>query len=231
MSDITLSLLGMYNQMQRETGAGPTFLDSGVFMLPESFTSDDRFHLAQLILSETAELEPVYPDPATMVTVVKAWSTARVPAWERILTALEEEYNPIHNYDRTELETETDTGTRTTADTGTVTNADTGTVNDTTGSTVTGQVTGFNSATFADDKKTTSSGTVGSTRNLQNLETRNTQNQETRNLTHGRQLHVYGNIGVTTAAQMITGELDIRKLDIFRIIADEFTRYFCLMVY
>lgn len=247
MSDINLSLLGMYNQMQREDGVGPTFLDATVLMLPESFTNDDRNHLAQLILSETAELEPVYPDPATMVTVVKAWSSARVPAWERILAALEEEYNPIHNYDRTEVETGSDTGTRTTADTGTkstadtgtVTDADTGTIQDTTGSTVTGQTTGFNSASFADDKKTTSSGTAGSTRNLQlqrtnnlnRLETNNLSQQETRNLANTRNLHVFGNIGVTTAAQMITGEMDIRKWDIFRIIADEFERYFCLLVY
>lgn len=230
MSDINISLLAMYNQMLRDPDSH-TFLSADVFILPASFTNDDRYHLSQLILSETAEMEPVYPDADTMSTVVKAWSTARFPAWERILTALNEEYNPIHNYDRTEVETGSDTGTRATADTGTVTDADTGTVQDTADSTVTAQTTGFNSASFADDKKTISQGTSGSTRNLQLQRTNNLTQTETRNLANTRNLHVFGNIGVTTSAQMISGEIDIRKLDIYRIIADEFERYFCLLVY
>lgn len=230
MSDITLSILGIYNQQLRDDDQH-TFLSPDVMQLPESFETADRQALAHIILLEGAELEAVYPDGRTMNTIVAAWSRARLPSWERMITALDEEYNPLHNYDRTEIATDTDTGTRTIADTGTVTNADTGTVNDTTGSTVTGQVTGFNSNSFADDKKTTSSGTVGSTRNLQNQETRNTQNLETRNLTSGHQLRAYGNIGVTTSAQMLEGELDVRKTDIYRIIADEFIRYFCIMVY
>ena len=43
--------------------------------------------------------------------------------------------------------------------------------------------------------------------------------------------HLYGNIGVTTAAQMIQGELEIRRNDIYNIITNEFRRRFCLLVY
>lgn len=43
--------------------------------------------------------------------------------------------------------------------------------------------------------------------------------------------HLYGNIGVTTSSQMITGELEIRKQDLISIIVREFKENFCIMVY
>lgn len=197
MSDLTLSLLGMYNQDE-------TILNATNFPLPEDV---DRDVLVPLILAETAELEIVYPDPATLKVVLKAWANARAPAWQRMIDALDEEYNPLHNYDRHEEETIDDNEE----------------VDDTTSAsgtnTVTGQVTGYNTTSFTDDQKTidsiTRSGSVD------------------HNRTYGRDrdLHVYGNIGVTTSAQMLTGELEVRANDIYRIIADEFTRYFCIMVY
>ena len=214
MSDLTLSLLGMYNEEQEEIAEGGTdgsFLDAEHFILPEDFTNHDRYDLCNIILSESAELEALYPDPSTMRTVVPAWSRARCPQWERILTALSAEYNPIHNYDRYEQESGTDTGTRN----------ETENVSDSASDTTTGQSTGFNSNNFADDKKTVSSGTG----------TRQGTRGETRNLANSRTLHAYGNIGVTTAAEMVTQDINLRKTDIFRIIANEFISYFCLMIY
>lgn len=43
--------------------------------------------------------------------------------------------------------------------------------------------------------------------------------------------HVHGNIGVTTAAQMIQGERDINGYDVYMAITDEFKRKFCVCVY
>lgn len=213
MSDLTISLLGIHNYLQR-TGQ-PSFMDADYFILPESFNDRARETLIALILSESANLETVYPEPDTLKTVVNAWSRARVDAWARMHGALTEEYNPLHNYDRHEEEDGTDTGTRTDTDTGTVSND--------TRDTTTADVTGFNSSTFADDQKTTSTGNGTQTRDL--------TARETRNLANHRELHVYGNIGVTTSAQMLTGELDVRQTDIINIIKEEFIRYFCIMVY
>lgn len=213
MSDLTISLLGIHNYLE-QTGQ-TSFMDAEFFILPDSINERARATLTALILSESADLEAVYPEPDTLKTVVNAWSRARVEAWAKMHTALREEYNPLHNYDRHEQEDGTDTGTRTDTDSGTVTNDS----NDTT----TADVTGFNSSTFADDQKTTSRGTGTQTRNL--------TAQETRNLANHRELHVYGNIGVTTSAQMLAGELDVRQTDIINIIKDEFIRYFCIMVY
>lgn len=221
MSDITLSILGMYNQDNE-------ILDDHHLYLPEGV---DRSTIISLILSETAELEVLYPRPDTMKTVVKAWSFARLSAWERMLDALEEEYNPLHNYDRTEVETGTNTGSE--GETGTIQTAedisDTG--SNQTSATTTDQVTGYNSNTFADDNKQLASGSASSmnARDRDETETRNLTH--TRNLAHARNLHIFGNIGIVTSAQMLTGELEVRATDIYRIIVDEFKQYFCLMIY
>lgn len=43
--------------------------------------------------------------------------------------------------------------------------------------------------------------------------------------------HMYGNIGVTTSAQMLEGEIEVRKNNIYDLIADCFATELCLMVY
>lgn len=221
MSDITLSILGMYNQDNE-------ILDDHHLYLPEGV---DRSTIIPLILSETAELEVLYPRPDTMKTVVKAWSFARLSAWERMLDALEEEYNPLHNYDRTEVETGTNTGSE--GETGTIQTAedisDTG--SNQTSATTTDQVTGYNSNTFADNNKQLASGSASSTNAMDRDETETRNLTHTRNLAHARNLHIFGNIGIVTSAQMLTGELEVRATDIYRIIVDEFKQYFCLMIY
>ena len=42
---------------------------------------------------------------------------------------------------------------------------------------------------------------------------------------------IHGNIGVTTAQQMIEAELELRKMDIYNLIVKEFIKMFCLGVY
>lgn len=60
------------------------------------------------------------------------------------------------------------------------------------------------------------------------LSDKNDGNGEQHNHHEGR---VHGNIGVTTAAQMLQGERDINQYDIFQAITDEFKRKFCVCVY
>ena len=43
--------------------------------------------------------------------------------------------------------------------------------------------------------------------------------------------HLWGNIGVTTSAQMLQGELDVRRFNIYSQIADIFVSEFCILVY
>lgn len=261
MLDMTLSVMGMYNEDSE-------ILDATHFILPEDI---DRDSLITMILTETAELEVVYPDPNAFKIIIRAWSYARCPSWERVLDALEEEYNPIHNYDRTEVETGAETGTGSETETenseDTFNEDTTETVSeDTTDSvsedmtdsgslskteTVTGQVTGFNSSSFADDNKSTTGTsssdsltrdrdqtttvdrdiTTTTDRNESREGERTTERHKTSGANKQRNLHVFGNIGVLTTQAMLTQELELRKLDVYRLITEEFSNYFCIQVY
>lgn len=47
-----------------------------------------------------------------------------------------------------------------------------------------------------------------------------------------RKGHLYGNIGVTTSAQMLEGEISVRdRFNIYDIICNSFKRKFCVMIY
>lgn len=211
MSDITLSILGILNQY-------PTLFNG--LHLPEDVNKET---LTTLICAESAELEVLYTRPEILATVIDKWSTARLPAWERMLDALTEEYNPLHNYDRRETETVDDTEDRTTANTRTQTGEGERGGTDIT----TGQLTGFNSNNFADDRKTTGTTSVSET-SEQTIEDSGSEGIE-----RGRErtLRAYGNIGVTTSMAMLREELRGRQTDIYNIIADEFIDRFCLLVY
>lgn len=217
-SDILLSVMTLLDY------GGVDFMGADYFRLPEGV---DRDTLTALILSETAEQEVVYPEPQTMATVVRAWSTARLDAWTRMLAALTEQYNPLHNYDRTETETaeEGEDETEATAET------ETEDTDDTTqsGTTVTEKVTGYNSNTFNDNTQNVGQGNVSGSRDRET--TRDKAVTRSLGRDKSRTLRAFGNIGVTTSAEMLAGEMEVRQTDIYTIIADEFERYFCIGIY
>lgn len=70
-------------------------------------------------------------------------------------------------------------------------------------------VQGFNSASFSDAMKNTY--TDGTSEVFERTDA--------------------GNIGVTTSQEMLQAEIDVRKNDIYHIIAQEFKQRFCVMVY
>lgn len=94
-----LSVLGLYNY------------DSGLFdemVFPSGFTEDEKQTVVGNILVECAELETLFPDPSAAKAVIGLWSKLNLSVWQRIFTASNLEYNPIENYNRTEIETVTD---------------------------------------------------------------------------------------------------------------------------
>ena len=246
---LTISLLTMVNE-------DDTIINSTNFPLPTGLSHEN---LDPLLLAETAELEILYPEPNTLKTVIKAWATVRGPAWTKMQEALTAQYNPISNYDRTELWTDTHnlTGSRefhgqtsdTITDAGTVvdtgSSSNSGTSSTTGSSTDTGTVAGYNSTDWVNkDKQAKSeSGSVQNSGSMQSSARQETSatrgvsgtnnytdtNRDTGTLT--RAGSVSGNIGVTTNQQMIQAELELRQMDIYRIIINEFIKMFCLGVY
>lgn len=168
-----LSILGL-------TDYDPTVWED--LELPEDL---DRQDTIDYICAECAELSLTYPQPAYMRKAIGIWSRKNLPNWLRIQTALNEEYNPLHNFDRYEDWTDKGTGSSET------------------------RVAGFNEdAGMAPRDRADSTG-------------------DSRH-----QGHLYGNIGVTTSAQMIQGEMDVRtRFNLMDTILSSFKEQFCIQIY
>ena len=200
----TMSILGLYNW------------DPSIFENLVVPTGVDPAIAISTIIYDNAELEIIYPDPSAMTFFIGLWSSRELPLWTRYLNAIQAEYNPIENYNRTEETTETieeetsgsstETGTRTP------------------NLKSTNKVSGFNSNDLVTSNETNDTGTETALSN--NSGTGN------RDVTRTNDSNIHGNIGVTSNQQMLEQEFKIiPKLDIYHYISESFKRRFCLMVY
>ena len=217
-----LSILGLYN-------FDPSTFDG--LTVPAGL---ERDILIDYILMECADLEVLYPNLELMRELIKAWATARRHSWERLYQSTIQQYNMIHNYDR--YEDWTDTGNRST--TGIKSGTIYGTDSSESSSSSTGRTQTKKAAYNIDtsdplklieqvDSTGSVSGNAKSTNNSSSSE--NTTESVSDNAT--RSGHAYGNIGVTTAAQMISAESELYKWDVYQAIAQEFKQRFCILVY
>ena len=206
-----LSIRGLYNW-------DPTIFDG--LTLPDGM---DRAALLNLLVSELAELEVIYPDPDRMKAVITSWAKANYSVWDRAWKALQLEYNPIWNVDGDVVELETRNLTRS------------GTSSGTSGNTRTdnlvedheNRVAGFNATNYQnrEENYTTNTGTqqdAGSHSDSHNDRDTGTIEHKTRRT---------GNIGITTSQSMVLEELNVAKQNIYNWIIDMFKGRFCLMIY
>ena len=159
--------------------------------------------LINYIIAECAELEITIADPETLKIMIESWSISRLHSWTRMYESTVQDYNMIHNYDRYEDWTDNGNANGTYSNNGT--------------SNTTEKRAGYNGGSLV-----TAGETSGTAANAG-------ANTEYNNNTHKG--HMYGNIGVTTAAQMLQGERDIAAYDVYMAITDEFKRKFCACVY
>lgn len=107
----TMSPLGLYRW------------DNSIFDLMQIPEELDKPTLIDNLLTETAELEVLYPNPVVFKNLVGVWSTKQIDIWNRLYATTQYEYNPIENYNR--YETGSEGGTGSTTHSGTDTTADT----------------------------------------------------------------------------------------------------------
>lgn len=194
--------------------------------LPEDV---DRQTIIDKICFDNAELSLLYIDPDAMKLLIKNWSTVQCPNWTRIAEALEAEYSPIENYDRHELWT--DAGSSSTQDSTTNSTQDstTGSTQQTTGTTR--KVAGWNDdSSLTPSEGVDSTGSGSSTQQSTGSSTQqSTGSGTTSNRREGR---THGNIGVTTAQDMITQEIKLRSsITLADVISSSFRKHFCIMIY
>lgn len=201
----TLSVLGLYNE-------DDTLFEDMV--LPESDHLDKDI-LIQNILAECAEFEVLYTDPTFFKHILKYWSKSRLHVWQELADTMDYEYNPIWNKDVHDVEYIKNTKDESTTYSDQASNTSSGTT--------TNSAVAFNSGTFDDREKDTSSGSMSST---DNSTTRDAGYHD-----ESRDLVSQGNQGVTSTQQLIKEQREISEFSLYAIIIKEFKHRFCLLVY
>lgn len=84
------------------------YLEDGLFKNLSVPDGIDKDALIEVILMECGEMQPVWTDPEFMQHMIGTWSKKWERTFEKWVAALEKEYDPLNNYDRTE-EWETNT--------------------------------------------------------------------------------------------------------------------------
>lgn len=198
--------------MQRLTLIGLSNYDSTLFdnlELPEGY---DKETFINSLLLEHGEKCVLYSNPAFMKDAITLWGRKWSLELTRIYEALTAEYDPIYNYDRYEEYTDEEKRELNTTSSAGHTAKDTpnyNTVRDTnTSATTERTVSADNSGGYQPDWKETVNGgkntdtTSGTTQDLTESSNQTGKDTESKDFTH--KAHLYGNIGVTTSAQMVT---------------------------
>ena len=181
----------------------PTLFD-GV-TLPEGM---NKTLMVNQIIRQSGDLFPYYQVPPEVKTAITEWFTRRKDNFAKLWQGFTAEYNPIENYDRQEDSTETPNITHTLSNSGQD------------ASTNEADVQGYNGTDYVPNSRTKSSGTSS------------TNGTDTESGTRTYTSRIHGNIGVTTSAQMLEGELNLRKsMDIYALIAAEFETDNLIQVY
>lgn len=236
-----LTMIGLYNYDNR-------LFDN--LNLPTEINEEDFINN---FLLKYGECPVIYPNWGTMQFAIGAWSKKWYHSIERIIYAMTENYNPLHNFDRHEEYEDVEGRETTTGESvetsGTITNDTTvktlnltDTSNGSTDGTNENTVSAYNENTYQPDTKQETESTTTNTdrhtgtdtteRNAETSgsETRTGTGTEDRTLTHTG--HLYGNIGVTESVTMLQHEIDLRKnYNIIDIVADMLYREVCIYVY
>ena len=196
-------------------------------VLPEGIAAAD---VEDHIIYKYGDAPLFTPDPATIKFYIGRWSKRRLPLWERYKAAIEIEYNPLENYDRTELEKFTHG--HTIGHTGTITDTPSGTITDSVDSTIEQQRAADNSSTFEPMDKEIDKGKTNERTYTGYKEERAFNNTDSNTGTDTKDSRIHGNIGVTTSQQMLISELDlIPRLDLIDYIAQDWHSEFCMQIY
>lgn len=216
MSCLTMSIMGIERYIT-ERGEDSLFKD---ILLPEGL---EKELIVNTILNDTASFETLYSNPTYLRFLIFNWFKSHYYTFNKWISALAIEYDPLNNYDRKEEYIDTE-GSETTGNdnmTSTSTSSD-NTTGDVTEQTVPYEDSDLTNRSKSISNSSDNASTSGST-------TSNTTARNDRTLTHTA--HLYGNIGVTTSQQMLESELDVARFNIIQQISDLFCTDFCLMIY
>ena len=238
MSQAKITLIGIENYLNPDKSVFDTMT------LPEGIDKDT---LIGTILLRCQEFELLYSDPDFLTDAVSIWSRKNYRTFDKWVKALEIEYDPLFNYDRTEEYTDTHSGSFNNSRNESGTNGNTRTddltmtndLKDTNDVTTTHSEKAYNDSTYVGttqdvvDQDESHTGTVKNTGSVTDNGSfsSNAGANGTDAYTDIHKARLFGNIGVTTSQQMLQSELDIARWNLYEHIADLFAQEFCIMVY
>ena len=188
----------------------------------------DKDNLVSDIMRNSGDLYPYHQIPEYLKRNINFWFARRLFDFERMYEALRVEYSPIENYDRKENikrdyeNSGVDKASTTLGSSTTSTNVGS---NDNEN-----KVSAYNESDYTNREKDTQN--YNSTVTNTGSGTDTTQTEYGLKRKEVEDIHVHGNIGVTTSQQMIESEISLRaKYDIYKIISKEFEREFLVQIY
>lgn len=219
----SLSLLGMYRW-------NDTLFKDMTF--PDGWGNQEKQIFIDNLVMECAELEILYSDWDFLKFAIDSWSAKEVITWNRLMVAMMAEYDPIENYNRNELMTDTHSGSITHSGTDSASHSGNDSVVGSGKDTDTHKKTSFDNGTLATVEQVELAKGSTETHNY-NSTLSNTHGQvitDTTQITRSGNIH--GNIGVTTSQQMLEQELQIApKLNVINTMIESFKNRFCILVY
>ena len=203
-------------------------------VVPEPLNIDT---VKSAIMIRCGLLTPVYPEPEVFTKMVTHWFDVKQWTFEHLINVIQAEYSPIENVfeDKTEETEHGHTETRSGGYKDTEGGKDQRDIKNTGTDSTTNTISAFNSSTYQPDNKSDllHGLTVDDDTTYGHTSERVYNSDK---MTHGGKdtitTHRHGNIGVTSAEQLINEELDLlRHFDIYGFIAEKFEKDNMIMIY
>ena len=224
MANPRLTLIGLYNY------------DNSLFdnlKLPEEI--DKNIFINNLLL-KCGEFGVLYSNLDFMKFAIGNWGKKYFNSFMRINKALTEEYNPIHNFDRFEDMSDTDSTERKSTDSknSTITSTNSIVGSNEVDENSESKTSAYNSETYQPDNSNTTNTSQSnrSTSTSEQGQNDSASNSEEENHTSTHTGHLYGNIGVTKSQDMVSDEIKLRtNNNIYDIVSEIFKAEFLILVY
>lgn len=208
------------------------FTDKTLFDNIKLYEGFDKQILVDLIMQQSGELAPFHQQPYYLQRNIENWFERMYEQFKRMYDALYAEYNPLENYDRHEDWSDSESTSMSTSESTSSSGSAHDSTSDSTSNSLENGISAANmTAGFLPD-----SASSGKSAGVSSADTNNTTATQRNNLEdrqhfakHGGRIH--GNIGVVTNVQMIEGELELRKFDIYESIANMFEEEFLVRIY
>ena len=182
-------------------------------------TGMDKNIVISDILTECSDFCLLYPNFDFMKALIGVWSQKEQTIWQRLYESENITYNPIENYDRHESISRSVSSEASGESTANSKASSTGS-----GTSKAGR-TAYDSGSIKD---------VAQTDNINSDQSQGDSTESSSSSTSGVETvvnHTHGNIGVTTAQQMIEGYREVSQFCTYDYILQSFKDRFCVQVY